>query len=158
MKNLIRPLIAAGLSAFMMFQSDAGYVKGYTRKDGTYVAPHYSKSSKRTYAEAIADTPRQPRGTTVQTTRRQSSYTGKSYEVYLQRQTQGSRTFSKSMRQKKFDEQGGNCAHCGTHCESVGKMDGDHIVPYSKGGKTEYSNLQMLCPHCNRSKGNKGSY
>lgn len=30
-------------------------------------------------------------------------------------------------------------------------MDGDHILPWSKGGKTEYDNLQMLCISCNRS-------
>lgn len=31
----------------------------------------------------------------------------------------------------------------------------DHIVPISKGGKTEASNLQTLCWRCNRSKSNK---
>lgn len=31
----------------------------------------------------------------------------------------------------------------------------DHIVPVSKGGKTEESNLQTLCWQCNRKKGNK---
>jgi 5-methylcytosine-specific restriction endonuclease McrA len=34
-------------------------------------------------------------------------------------------------------------------------MDGDHILPWSQGGKTEYDNLQMLCIACNR--GNKGN-
>ena len=34
----------------------------------------------------------------------------------------------------------------------------DLLEPYSKGGKTEYSNLQMLCAPCNRSKGNRYSY
>ena len=31
----------------------------------------------------------------------------------------------------------------------------DHIIPLSKGGKTEERNLQTLCWKCNRSKGNK---
>nr|WP_315124993.1 HNH endonuclease signature motif containing protein [uncultured Porphyromonas sp.] len=34
-------------------------------------------------------------------------------------------------------------------------MEGDHIKPWSKGGKTEIENLQMLCRDCNRRKSNK---
>lgn len=33
-------------------------------------------------------------------------------------------------------------------------MEGDHIIPWSKGGKTERENLQMLCKHHNRMKSN----
>ena len=31
----------------------------------------------------------------------------------------------------------------------------DHIVPESKGGEAILENLQLLCRHCNRSKGVK---
>jgi len=34
-------------------------------------------------------------------------------------------------------------------------LDVDHIIPRSRGGKTVYENLQLLCSKCNRSKGNK---
>lgn len=34
-------------------------------------------------------------------------------------------------------------------------LEVDHIVPISKGGKTEASNLQTLCWRCNRAKSNK---
>lgn len=33
------------------------------------------------------------------------------------------------------------------------EMQGDHIVPWSKGGKTLPDNLQMLCALCNQQKG-----
>lgn len=31
----------------------------------------------------------------------------------------------------------------------------DHVIPISRGGINDASNLQLLCPTCNRSKGNK---
>ena len=37
----------------------------------------------------------------------------------------------------------------------LNEMEGDHIIPWSKGGKTEYDNLQMLCKPHNESKGNR---
>ena len=33
--------------------------------------------------------------------------------------------------------------------------EADHIVPWSRGGKTHPRNLQLLCPRCNRKKGNR---
>lgn len=63
------------------------------------------------------------------------------------------RTFDKRDKLRKYEEQGGICPMCGKHFE-FDEMDGDHIVPWSKGGKTEYANLQMLCTACNRG-GNK---
>ena len=41
------------------------------------------------------------------------------------------------------------CAKCGNRCAYT-EMDGDHILPWSNGGKTEYDNLQILCISCNR--------
>jgi len=35
------------------------------------------------------------------------------------------------------------------------EMEGDHIVPWSKGGKTVPENLQMLCRRCNGQKSDK---
>lgn len=58
------------------------------------------------------------------------------------------RKFDDKDMRRKYKEQGGVCPYChGTFEES--EMHGDHIRPWSKGGKTEYSNLQMLCSACN---------
>ena len=46
------------------------------------------------------------------------------------------------------------CAHCGRKLRK-GDVDIDHILPRSKGGIDDPRNLQCLCVHCNRSKGNK---
>lgn len=40
------------------------------------------------------------------------------------------------------------CRHCG----SVEKLSLDHILPLSKGGNSDSSNLQVLCTECNRKK------
>lgn len=59
------------------------------------------------------------------------------------------RVFDEKQKMKKYQEQQGICPMCGKRFE-YGEMDGDHILPWSKGGKTEYANLQMLCIACNR--------
>lgn len=41
------------------------------------------------------------------------------------------------------------CKYCG----STQNLEIDHIIPISKGGKSEYSNLQTLCHRCNVNKG-----
>ncbi len=49
------------------------------------------------------------------------------------------------------------CCICGNsvYKEPNLLLEVDHIIPISKGGKTEASNLQTLCWRCNRKKGNK---
>lgn len=59
-----------------------------------------------------------------------------------------------SLRFRVLKEAKRRCALCGaTKNETL--LDVDHIIPRSKGGKTVYENLQVLCSKCNRSKGNK---
>lgn len=52
-----------------------------------------------------------------------------------------------------YEKQNGICPICGKY-HTIEEMEGDHIVAWSKGGKTTIDNLQMLCKKCNREKGN----
>lgn len=64
------------------------------------------------------------------------------------------RAFTDSQKRGAYERQNGICPICGNHYEFE-EMEGDHIVPWSKGGKTIPENLQMTCIDCNRSKGAK---
>lgn len=80
------------------------------------------------------------------------------YEFLLSKQTLEKtlniRNFSESQKRKKYEEQNGICPICGEHY-SFEEMEGDHIIPWRDGGKTDYNNLQMLCKKCNRTKSYK---
>lgn len=59
-----------------------------------------------------------------------------------------------SIRYRLLKEAKGKCALCGASSKDT-MLDIDHILPVSKGGKSDYENLQVLCAKCNRSKRNK---
>jgi 5-methylcytosine-specific restriction endonuclease McrA len=48
---------------------------------------------------------------------------------------------------------GSSCLSCG----SQENLEMDHVVPLSRGGMHDLSNMQILCRTCNRSKGNRNS-
>ena len=67
-------------------------------------------------------------------------------------------------KQKKEAEAKGisNCSHCAIGHDSnkskiwvIKDMDADHVSAWSKGGKTDASNCEMLCKTHNRAKGNR---
>ena len=49
------------------------------------------------------------------------------------------------------------CQICGKHLLET-EMEFDHIIPLSKGGTSEESNLRLTCKDCNRSKGSKADF
>jgi len=61
------------------------------------------------------------------------------------------RSFDEAQRQVIYRRDNGICQECGKHCD-WNDWEADHIVPWSKGGKTEIENGQVLCPTCNSKK------
>lgn len=64
------------------------------------------------------------------------------------------RAFEEKDKQAAYSRQNGICPVCGQHFE-YDEMEGDHILPWSKGGKTTGENCQMLCKPCNGKKSDK---
>jgi len=55
------------------------------------------------------------------------------------------------LRFKVLERDGCKCVYCGAERY----LEIDHIIPLSKGGKTNLNNLQTLCMKCNKGKGIK---
>lgn len=61
------------------------------------------------------------------------------------------RQFLNSDKRTIYERQNGICPICGEHYE-FDEMEGDHIIPWWRGGKTILENLQMTCKKCNSGK------
>ncbi len=59
-----------------------------------------------------------------------------------------------SLRYRILKKAGGRCALCGATKKET-TLHIDHILPRSRGGSNEESNLQVLCFQCNLGKSNK---
>ncbi len=64
------------------------------------------------------------------------------------------RQFTDAMKLAAFERQGGICRLCRKSFD-LEEMEGDHIDPWSQGGKTKAENCQVLCRPCNRRKSDK---
>ena len=69
------------------------------------------------------------------------------------------RAFTESQKLRAYERQGHKCPLCvanGINTEyAFEDMEGDHIIPWSKGGHTTDNNLQMLCKKCNAAKSDR---
>lgn len=63
------------------------------------------------------------------------------------------RAFDNNMKREAYERQNGKCAICGRTFD-MAYMQGDHIKPWSRGGRTIGANCQMLCRECNSRKSN----
>jgi hypothetical protein len=64
------------------------------------------------------------------------------------------RMFDEKTKVKIYEKQKGICPICKNHYD-IDAMEADHIVPWSKAGKTTADNCQMLCKLDNRTKSGK---
>ena len=62
----------------------------------------------------------------------------------------GLRAFTDNQKREAYERQKGICPKCKKHFE-LEEMDADHILPWSKNGKTTSDNCRMLCIRDNRS-------
>lgn len=60
------------------------------------------------------------------------------------------RNISTTTKKIVYTRDGGVCQCCG----SSQNLEYDHIIPFSCGGSSDASNIQLLCMKCNRSKSN----
>ena len=60
-----------------------------------------------------------------------------------------------SLRYDVMQRDGFRCQLCGATAADGYKLHVDHIIPVSKGGKTEMGNLRTLCERCNMGKRDK---
>lgn len=61
-----------------------------------------------------------------------------------------SRYISETTKKIVYSRDGGICKCCGSSIN----LEYDHITPFSCGGSSDVSNIQLLCRQCNRSKSN----
>ncbi len=60
---------------------------------------------------------------------------------------------SEQFREAVIRRAGGHCEYCQLPAQfQIGGFEIDHILPRSRGGQTDLSNVALACPHCNAHK------
>ena len=76
-------------------------------------------------------------------------------EIYESTRNRERELMTPSLRYSIMKRDNFRCVLCGATSEDGAKLHVDHIIPVSKGGKTEISNLRTLCSTCNLGKSAK---
>lgn len=63
------------------------------------------------------------------------------------------RRFRGEVRRNIFERDGGKCFYCGVLVGN--RWHADHVIPWSKGGRTNEKNGVVACPSCNLKKSAK---
>ena len=63
--------------------------------------------------------------------------------------------FFTQVEKEKLWKEGCICSYCNQRILSIEDAEVDHVLAFSKGGKTTLDNAQLLHRHCNREKNNK---
>jgi hypothetical protein len=71
------------------------------------------------------------------------------------RRTQGMNWIRPSKRLAIYLRDGLACGYCHATIEQGARLTLDHLVPYSKGGTNDATNLVTACGRCNSSRGNR---
>lgn len=75
-------------------------------------------------------------------------------ESIITKQKKEKRFFSYTIKKKLF-EKDSTCNICSQNINEIDDAEVDHVIPFSKGGKTIIENAQITHRFCNRSKGSK---
>ncbi len=71
------------------------------------------------------------------------------------KQTKNRVGISKKLRFEIYQRDNFTCQYCGRTKDDKIKLELDHKIPVSQGGKTDFNNLITSCYDCNRGKSNK---
>ena len=108
----------------------------------TYTSPKGRNSYRASYRYGMADVQR----LMVQNVKKSIYMTSAEYERSL---------MTDSLRYDIMKRDGFRCVICGASASDGVQLHIDHILPVSKGGRTERSNLRTLCSRCNLGKRDK---